>query len=145
MTGRPSRRRDTGSLSLELVVALPALFVLLALVYAYGRVAQVGGTLDAGVRDAARVATQARSAETAFQAAEAAIRDSLGEGATSCQDSLRVEPIPAADFVPGAPVTVRASCTIPMRDLWLPGMTGEITTSSAFTSQLDPNRGVWER
>jgi Flp pilus assembly protein TadG len=128
-----------------MVLTMPALFVLLALVYAYGRVAQVNGALDAGVRDAARVATQARSAGTAHQAAEAAIRDSLGEGATSCQDSLRVEEIPAVGFEPGVPVTVRASCTIPMRDLWLPGMTGEITASSAFTSQLDPNRGVWEQ
>lgn len=132
--------RDRGTLALELVIVTPALLVLLALVYAYGRVAQVNGTLEAGVRDAARAATQARDVDAAQDVAVRVIRESLGPGATSCLDTLVVEPIDV--FEPGYTVTVTASCRYSLTDLGLPGLGGDVTTSSTFSSQLDPNRGV---
>ena len=51
-------RGDEGSLALELTLIAPLLLVLLALVYAYGRVGGTTASFDAGVRDAARAATR---------------------------------------------------------------------------------------
>ena len=133
-------RGDDGTLAVEFVIVAPLFFLLLALVFAYGRVAQVNGTMEAGVRDAARSASQARDAVAARERAEQVIRTALGPGATGCLSSLEVEPIP--QFAPGVPVTITASCRYPLDDLGLPGFPGAVTTRSTFLSQLDPNRGV---
>jgi Flp pilus assembly protein TadG len=126
-------------MAIEMVIATPLLLLLVALVFAYGRAAQVNGTLQAGVRDAARSATQARNAADARQRAEAVIRDALGPGATGCQNTLQVDPI---QFQLDLPVTVTARCSYPLNDLGLPGAPGSITASATFSSPLDPNRGV---
>jgi Flp pilus assembly protein TadG len=137
---RDGRRRERGSLALEFALVVPALFMLLALVFAYGRVSQVNGTMEAGVRDAARSASQARDAAAALVTAERVVRTALGPGATSCLGNLRVELV--TTFVPGTAVTVSAECSYSMQDLGLPGMPGSVTTRSIFSSPLDPNRGV---
>lgn len=145
-TGLRDTGPDTGSLAVEFVIAAPALLMVLALVFAYGRVAQVNSILDAGVRDAARSVTQARSAieaqEVARDVVEEAFTEPSGERAGTCLDTLRVELLPADTFERGGAVTVSATCRYSMRDLWIPGLAGQITSSAAFTSQLDPNRGV---
>ena len=134
------RDRDAGSLAVELAIVMPLLLLLLSLVYGYGRVAQMNGTLEAGTRDAARSASQARSAAEAQQVAERAIRSSLPAGAARCRDTLDVG-LRGEVFVAGLPVTVEARCSYPLGDL-LPGVPGHVETSSAFTSPVDPNRGV---
>lgn len=133
------RSGDTGSMAVELVIIMPLLLLLLSVVYAYGRVAQMNGTLEAGTRDAARSASQARSAAEARTVAERAVRSSLHAGAAQCLSSLDV----ALDglFVGGQSVTVTSTCTYPLGDL-LPGVPGTVQASSSFTSPLDPNRGV---
>lgn len=135
---RVTARGDRGSLAVELVIAMPLLLALLSVVYAYGRVSQVNGTLEAGTRDAARSASQARSALEAEQVAFSAVEGSLGSG--PCQDSLEVE-LRDGTFAAGEPVTVDARCQYPLGDL-LPGAPGSITAQSSFSSPVDPNRGV---
>ncbi len=134
---------ERGSLAIELAFLTPVLFVLLALVYAYGRVAQVNGTLEAGTRDAARSASQSRTYDEARERAERTIRAALGSTATSCLDSLDARIV--GPFEAGEPVKVRARCTYSLSDLGLPGAPGSITVTSSFTSPLDPGRGVEER
>ena len=133
-------RGDRGALALEFVMIVPLLFMLLGLVFAYGRVAQANGTMEAGVRDAARSASQARDAADAQVTAERVLRTALGPGAAGCLNTLAVDPIPV--FEPGFPVTVSAHCSYSLRDLGLPGTPGSVTTRSTFSSPLDPNRGV---
>ena len=133
------RARDEGSLALEMVIIIPVLFLLVALVFAYGRAAQVNGTLQAGVRDAARSASRARDAVQAQARAEAVIREAIGPGATGCLNSLQVDPV---TFQRDVPVTVTARCSYPLGDLGLPGAPGAITASATFASPLDPNRGL---
>ena len=132
---------DRGSLAVELAIIMPLLLLLLALIYAYGRVAQANGTLEAGTRDGARAASQARSGDDAQAAAERAVRDSLGPGATRCLDTLQVR-LREPQLQAGFPVTVRSTCVYPLADLGLPGVPGDVTISSSFTSPVDPNRGV---
>lgn len=131
-------RGDRGSLAVELVIVMPLLLALLGVVFAYGRVAQVNGTLEAGTRDAARSASQARSAPEAAERALTAVRTSLPDG--PCRDSLQVR-LRDGVFRPGFPVTVQSSCRYPLGDLLL-GVPGSVTPSSSFTSPLDPNRGL---
>ena len=137
MTG--PRERDAGSMAVELTIIMPLLLLMLSLVYGYGRVAQVNGTIEAGTRDAARSASQARSVAEAQEVAERAVRISLPAGATQCLSSLDV----ALDglFAGGQAVTVTSTCSYPLGDL-LPGVPGTVEASSSFTSPLDPNRGV---
>lgn len=139
MTGGPAgRAREEGSIALEFTLVAPALLLLIALLLAYARVGQFSGTLDAGVRDAARSATLSRSAAAAQQQAVLVITAAVGPG--PCADSLLVEPLPR--FVPGEPVTVSASCRYPVADLGLPGAPGSLQARSSFSSPLDPNREV---
>lgn len=133
-------RDDRGSLALEFVMIVPSMLMLLGLVFAYGRVAQANGTMEAGVRDAARSASQARDGADALVTAERVIRAALGPGATGCLNTLTVDPIPV--FEPGFPVTVSARCSYSLSDLGLPGAPGSVTSRSTFSSPLDPNRGV---
>lgn len=143
MTGCRPRTRvdaDRGALAVEFSIIVPMLLMLLALVFAYGRVGQVNGTMEAGVRDAARSASQTRTLTDAQATAERVLRGALGPGATGCLNTLRVDPIPV--FEPGFAVTVTASCSYSMQDLGLPGFPGSVTTRSTFSSPLDPNRGV---
>ncbi|WP_337063250.1 TadE/TadG family type IV pilus assembly protein [Kineococcus sp. G2] len=133
-----SEEREAGSLALEFTLVAPALLLLVALLLAYGRAGLVSAALDSGVRDAARSATQARSADDARSRAEEVVRAAVGEG--ECADTLAVEPL--ARFEPGSPVTVTARCRYALADLGLPGAPGHVTVGSSFSSPLDPNRGV---
>jgi hypothetical protein len=136
VTRRPPR--DGGSLSLEFALIAPALFALLSLVFVYGRVAQVNGTIEAGTRDAARSASLARSEDEAMQAAESAVRDAVGSGSCGTTLDVRLE----GGFEPGFPITVVATCSYTLSDLGLPGAPGTVRVESRFTSPVDPNRGV---
>jgi Flp pilus assembly protein TadG len=133
------RAGDDGSMAVEMVIVIPVLLLLVALVFAYGRAAQVNGTLQAGVRDAARTASQARDQLDAQTRAEAVVREALGPGATGCQNTLQLDPV---TFQLDVPVTVTARCSYPLNDLGLPGAPGSITASATFSSPLDPNRGL---
>lgn len=142
MTGAARRRPDTGSIAVELAFIMPLLLLMLALLYGYGRVAQVNGALEAGTRDGARAASQARSADEAREVAERAVRSSLGAGADDCAGGGPTVVLRGGVFQPGFPVTVKASCTYRLHDLGLPGVPGSANVSSTFTSPVDPNRGA---
>lgn len=134
-------RGEDGSIAVELAFIMPLLMLLLGLLYAYGRVAQVNGTLEAGTRDAARSASQARSADQALTVAQEAVRSSLQVRGKACLDTLKVE-LRGGVFQAGFPVTVDATCSYRMSDLGLPGLPGELDASASFTSPVDPNRGT---
>jgi Flp pilus assembly protein TadG len=134
------RRDERGSLAVEMAVIIPSILLIFGLIYAYGRVATVNGTLESGTRDAARSATIARSYDEAQDRARAVVREAVLELPRSCQQSVSVQV--SDTFEPGEPVTVDVECTYALSDLGLPGAPGDITARSSFTSMLDPNRGV---
>lgn len=117
----------------------PALLLILALIYAYGRVAQVNGMMESGTRDAARSVTMSRSYDDAKQRAKQVVREALSRGPGSCLDALTVTVSP--NFAPDEPITVRATCRYDVSDIGLPGL-GSLRSESTFTSMTDPNRGV---
>jgi Flp pilus assembly protein TadG len=126
-------------MSIELVLIMPMLLGVLALVFAFARVSIVTSNFDAGVRDAARAATQERNVYAAQQAAEATLENAASRASQGCAETLHVESI--ATFQPGRPVEIVATCEYPMVDVmgFLPGT---FTMKSTFTSPLDPNRGI---
>jgi hypothetical protein len=133
-------RSEAGSLAVELAMIAPSLLLIFALIFAYGRVGQVNGTLESGTRDAARSVTLARSYDDAIDRADAVLLDAMKDAPQSCQDSLDVDIV--GDYRPGEPVTVRATCSYDLSDLGLPGAPGDLTAESSFTSMLDPYRGL---
>lgn len=135
-----SRRDESGSLAVEMAMVAPGILLIFALIFAYGRAAQVNGTLESGTRDAARSVTLARSYDEALDRANAVLLDAIKDSPQSCQDSLDLRIV--GDYEPGEPVTVRATCTYQLSDLGLPGAPGTLTAESSFTSMLDPYRGI---
>jgi Flp pilus assembly protein TadG len=133
-------RPETGSLAIEMAMIAPSLLLIFALIFAYGRTAQVNGTLESGTRDAARSVTMARSYDEAVERANAVLLDAMKDAPQSCQNSLDVTVSP--DYEAGEPVTVDATCTYGISDLGLPGAPGTLTAKSSFTSMLDPYRGL---
>jgi hypothetical protein len=134
------RRDERGSLAVEMAIIVPSLLLIFGLIYAYGRAAGVNGTLEAGTRDAARSATIARSYEEAQERARDVVDAAIVDLPGSCRRSVRVNVSP--NFEPGQPITVDAECDYELSDLGLPGVNGDITARSSFTSMLDPYRGV---
>lgn len=118
----------------------PGLLLIFALIFAYGRVGQVNGTLESGTRDAARSVTLARSYDDALDRAKVVLLDAMKDAPQSCQNTLKVDII--GDYQPGEPVTVRSHCSYDLSDLGLPGAPGQLEAESSFTSMLDPYRGL---
>lgn len=135
-------RGDGGSIAIEFAFAAPTLLLLLALVYGYARVAQVSGTLDAGTRDAARTASQARTVEDAEERVLETVRGSLLGAPAECSRSLRAGVV--GPFEAGVPVKVTATCRVSLDGLGLPGAPGSVQLTSSFSSPVDRNRGVDE-
>ena len=128
---------ERGSIALEFVFLASVVVLLIGLVSAYGRVAQVNGTLDAGTRDAARMATTARSYDQAVTLAQQAVSEEVTVSA--CHSSLDVTV--SKPFEPGRSITVTATCHYSLADIGL--MFGnDMHPKSSFTSPLDPNRGL---
>jgi hypothetical protein len=134
------RRSESGSLAVEMALIAPSLLLIFALIYAYGRAAQVNGTLESGTRDAARSVTMARSYDDALARAQAVLLDAMSDTPQSCRSTLDLRIV--GTYEAGEPVTVDAHCTYDLSDLGLPGAPGTITARSSFTSMLDPYRGL---
>ncbi|WP_131103254.1 TadE family protein [Ornithinimicrobium sufpigmenti] len=137
--GRPGRGGERGSIALEMAFAAPIVLLLLALAWTYGRVAWANGHLEAGARDAARVATQSRSAEEARANALAVVQENTAAVA-GCGESAAV--LLTGSFEPGSTLTVRASCSYSLSDIGLPGAPGTMTPTATFSSVIDQRRGI---
>ena len=127
-------------MAVEMAIIIPSLLLIFGLIYAYGRAAQVNGTLESGTRDAARSATIARSYDEAQERARRVVDAAIADLPQSCRQSVRVTV--SRNFAPGEPITVDAECDYELSDLGLPGAPGDITARSSFTSMLDPYRGL---
>lgn len=139
MTGWPGDLwRDSGSASLELVVLAPVLLGLLGLVIAAGRTSVAQSAVDAAARDAARQASIALSPATAELTGIASARAALRQDGLDCSPAVSIDTSGFA-VPPGQPASVAAtvSCTVPLSNLYLPGLPGAYTLTCTFRSPLD--------
>jgi Flp pilus assembly protein TadG len=133
------RRRERGSISVELVVLAPGLALLLLLIAAGARVVEVQGHIDGAARDAARAASVARSYAEAVQAAQQAAQADLGP-ASLCAPRTVGTQVAGYRAVPltGGAVTATVTCAVNMSPFRALGF----GLSKRFTGQavapLDP-------
>lgn len=136
--------QDDGSISIEYVILTPVIFLVLALIYVFARVAWADGNLDSATRDAARVASQAPDAASAQTAAQDVVTTQFANfhcDNGSAPDFAPVVVLSGA-FVAGGTITVTASCRYDIHNAGVPGAPGAITATSVFSSMIDTNRTV---
>ncbi len=136
------RRRcdDQGSLTVELAVLTPVLFVLVALAVVFGRVTEA----RLQVVESSRAGAQMAAVEPdAAQAAAGAVRAALvGElGLSHICPSPRVS-TDTGHFYPGGYVTVSVACRVTLSDLSVPGIPGSTVVRASSTAPIDPYRSV---
>lgn len=146
-------RRDRGSLAIEYVIVAPLFLIVFGLIFAFARISQLDGLLDAGARDAARAVSSAPTAaltpDGARQVATDAVTGELGSGDGGCS-KVSVQVVgynvdtgieDEGSLQPGDIAKVTVTCTYSLSDVGLPvpGLTG-LTASAVFASLVDPNR-----
>lgn len=139
MTSRIQQRGENGSASLELVIAAPAVLLLLGLVIVGARLESAGASVEHAAAAAAREASLARTPIAAAQAARASARRNLQGVDALCQ---RVEvSLDTSGFsiVTGhtATVAVTVSCVVALADQAVPGLPGTRTMTYRAISPLD--------
>jgi len=137
--GSGLRHTSRGSISIEAVLIIPAFLLFLALIAAIGRTAAVRADVHASVVEGARIASMQTGSVQGQTAAEDAIRAHLAqEGVTCLRLDISINS-QALDLPPGQPGSVSATvtCVVPLADLAVPGLPGDVTITESFDSALD--------
>lgn len=134
------RRRDHGSMSIEAVLIIPVFLVFLALIAAIGRTAAVQEDLHASIVAAVRIASLQPSSIAGEDAARTAIENHLADEGVRCISSDISINTYALDLPPGQPGEVWATitCMVPLSDLSVPGLPGQIRLTDTFSTPIDP-------
>jgi Flp pilus assembly protein TadG len=144
MTDRLRRalRSDAGNAALELVVLAPVLLAILGLIIAAGRTSVAQGAVNAAARDAARQASIALTPSAAQAAGQASAQAALREDGLDCDPSVTIDTagFAAQPGQPAAPVIATVTCSVPLANLYLPGLPGVRTMRARFYSPLDVYR-----
>lgn len=135
-------RDQRGSLSVEMVILVPAFVLMLGLMIAGGRLWVARTTVTEAAYSGARAASLARSATQAGDDGRQAVIEQLDtKGVTCLSRSINVDT--GAFSVPvGQPATIstEVNCRIGFGDLLLPGMPGSISVDGKAQSALDTYR-----
>ena len=130
---------ERGSVTLELAILTPALILLLGLLILGGRVEVVASAVEQAAAAAARAASLERNVAAAQVAAESAVdRETTARDIRCVTTTVEVDASGlTAPLGASASVTVRASCTVTMADLGIPGLPGSRTITAEATSAVD--------
>lgn len=128
---RGRRRRERGSLAIELVILTPILVLFMAVLVALGRIVEAQGQVDGAARDAARAASIAQtSSGIALQDAQTAADQDL-VGAGKCVDTPQVSFGGGTDLAPGGVVNVVITCKVSLPALSFIGFQTKTITGHA--------------
>jgi hypothetical protein len=135
-------RDHRGSSAVELALLVPALVIMLGMMVGGGRLWFARTTVTEAAASAARSASLARTAEQAVGDGVAAGRSSLSTGGLDCVDQSISVDAGAFSIPVGTPATIRSRvvCSVPFRDILLPGMPGSIKLTGQGTAALDTYR-----
>ncbi len=139
-TIRRALRSDAGNAALELVVLAPVLLAILGLVIAAGRTSIARGAVEAAARDAARQASIALNPSAAEAAGQASAQAALRQDGLDCDPAVYIDTAGFTAAQPGQPtlpVIATVTCTVPLANLYLPGLPGALTLRATFSSPLD--------
>lgn len=130
-----TRRREDGSMSVEIVLLAPILMMLVLLVVLCGRYVSVRGDIDAAARDAARAASMQVTLADANAVAQQVVDDSVSAGHTDCGTVGLT-----GSWRAGGRITVRLSCSVSYEGLGLLGMRGSTQMTTESVVPLDSYR-----
>jgi Flp pilus assembly protein TadG len=157
-----SRRPESGSTSLELVLLAPVLLAVMMLVAAFGRHSNVQGYVDQAARDAARTATAQRVDPTGATSARLAVQSTIDAALLSapqrCQETEEHEVTAVqgngarTTYQPSSPyhgdevvlIQVQVSCEVDTSDLSFIGFGTSLRFTSTFTSPMPAVFGVYQ-
>jgi Flp pilus assembly protein TadG len=135
-----SWRDQHGSLTVELVVLMPALFIVVLTIIAFGRVSdsrqQVADAAQAGAESAAVSPGPSSAASNAAFDAAAAV---AGRAHSCVQPQINTD---LGHFYPGGFVRVTVTCQVSLSDLSVPGIPGATSIQATSTAPIDPYRTV---
>lgn len=142
---RAVRRRlrdgERGSAAIEAAVGVPAFLLIMGLVFAGGRVALAGQSVEAAATEAARSASIARTEAEARSSAIAAAQRSLGEKGLNCSPSVVLDTSDFGNAVGVASsVSATVTCDLGVSDLGVPGLPGTIRIAKTMESPIDTYR-----
>ncbi|MFE5310283.1 TadE/TadG family type IV pilus assembly protein [Isoptericola sp. NPDC056573] len=142
---RALRRRmqdgERGSAAIEAAVGVPAFLLIMGLVFAGGRVALAGQSVEAAATEAARSASIARTQAEAEAGAVAAARRSLDEKGLHCAPQVAVNTNGFGNAVGVASsVSATVTCDVGVGDLAVPGLPGTIRIAKTMDSPIDTYR-----
>jgi Flp pilus assembly protein TadG len=131
---------DEGSMTVELVLLTPAVFLIALAVLAFGRVTESNQlVVEASRAGAEAAAVQPNAASADAGAAESAVVGIFGRAHTCAQASVTTD---TSHFYPGGYVRVTVACQVNLFDLGVPGWPGTRTVESTATAPIDPYRSV---
>lgn len=132
-------RGDEGSTAIEAAIITPCLLLFLLLAIAAGRIVMAGNVVDAAAEDAARQASITRSPGEAHDSALAAARTTLdGQGLHCASTEIQLDTSGLnAPVGEAGTVTATVTCQVALADLALPGVPGNRTMTSTFTSAVN--------
>jgi Flp pilus assembly protein TadG len=132
--------RSGGSLTVELVVLTPVVFVFVLSALALGRFELAREQVVSAARAGAEAASVVPSPGEAEPAAVNAVAPIIGDRSHTCaQLSVSTD---TADFVPGGSVRVVVSCQIDFTDLLVPGFPGHAVVQETVSAPIDPFRSL---
>ena len=137
----PGRSRgDRGSLTVELVVLTPVLFVVLLTTLFFGRVVEARQQVVEAARAGAESAAVLPTVGTAqWVGSIDSVVELIGRSHTCAHATVTMD---TSHFVPGGYVTAHVSCLVLLADVGFPGLPGSTTVSASATAPLDPYRSV---
>jgi Flp pilus assembly protein TadG len=139
MTKRRSRN-ESGSLTVELVVVTPVLFLMALTVIVFGRISEA----HQQVIEASRAAAEAAAIEPAAATAQSGAADIAVIGGFSSSHTCVHAAVSTnvGHFYPGGYVSVTVTCQVSLSDLGVPGLPGTTTISSSSIAPIDPYRSI---
>jgi Flp pilus assembly protein TadG len=131
---------DDGSLTVELVLLTPVVFLLAVLVLAFGRVGQARQEVVESSRAGAQFAAVLPDAAQAVSGAQATASGAALDGSRLCPSPRVITDV--THFYPGGYVTVTVICRVSLADLALPGVPGTVVVQASSTAPIDPYRSL---
>jgi len=126
-------------MSIEAVLVIPAFLLFLALIAGIARTAAVRSDVHAAVVEGARIASLETSSTRGESAARDAIVAHLAQQGVTCRALDVTVEAAALDQPPGRPgsVTAAVRCVVPLADLAVPGLPGQVEVAESFTTAID--------
>jgi Flp pilus assembly protein TadG len=146
MSKRSGRRCSTvvvneeGSLTVELVLLTPVIFLLALTLLAFGRVSEARQQVVEAARSGAESAAVLPSPQSAQSGATAAVMASVADRGPTCTQAVITTDV--THFFPGGYVTVTVECQVALADLAVPGIPGSTAVEATSMAPIDPYRSV---